>query len=154
MQDELTDEVLNAIAGSYVALFHAELAQARRKPPASLDAYDCVLRVYDYLQFHSGDKHLAARDCLELVVDEETDYVDALDWEGDFRIPLFLAAAYGQLGWVEEAAPALAELEKLWTLPAEDLRAELTERQAIAPEITDRLIEGLAKAGMEGLSEV
>ena len=47
-----------------------ELAQARRKPPESLDTYDCVLRVYDYLQTHSPDKHLAARDCLEMVVVE------------------------------------------------------------------------------------
>jgi len=290
LQDELTGEVLNAIAGSYGALFQAEFAQARRKPPASLDSYDCVLRVYDYLQIHSGEKHLAARDCLELVVDDNTDYVDALawlaylyseeyhhrwnarpddydalehalllaeeavqldtvsqvahgclaltlfmlgdydhatveaqravdlnprnalwlglmglylsqlgdserglpmvrdatllsphpptwfhmaffydhflngrynealaearllDWDGDFRIPLFVAASYGQLGRVDEAAPALAELRALWTMPVEDLGPELTERHAIAPELTDRLMEGLAKAGLEGLS--
>ncbi|MGB5659786.1 MAG: protein kinase [Thermoanaerobaculia bacterium] len=290
LQDELTGEVLSAIAGSYGALFQAELAQARRKPPANLDAYDCVLRVYDYLQIHSPDKHLAARDCLELVVDEDTDYVDALawlaylygeeyhhrwnarpdeydaldraqqvgekavkldavsqvahgclaltlfmrgdydhatieaqravdlnprnalwqglmglylcqlgdserglpmvrdaiqlsphpppwfhmatfydhflngrynealaearvlNWDGDFRIPLFLAATYGQLGRADEAAAALAEFRTLWTLPVEGLRAELIERHAIAPELTDRLLEGLAKAGLEGLS--
>jgi TolB-like protein len=291
LQDELTSEVLNAIAGSYGALFRAELAQARRKPPASLDTYDCVLRAYDYLQIHSPDKHLAARECLELVVDDDTDYADALAWlaylyseeyhhrwnarpdeydaleralqlseeavqldtvsqvahgclaltlfllgdydhatveaqravdlnprnalwlglmgkslsqlgdterglsmvrdatllsphpptlfhmaffydhylngryeealaearlldgDGDFRIPLFVAASYGQLGRPDEAAPALAELESLWTLPAEDIRAELIERHAFAPELADRLMEGLAKAGLEGLSE-
>ena len=290
LQDELTSEVLSAIAGSYGALFQAELAQARRKPPSNLDAYDCVLRVYDYLQIHSAEKHLAARDCLEQVVAGGTDYVDGLawlaylygeeyhhrwnarpeeydaldralqtgedavqldavsqvahgclaltlfmrgeydratveaqravdlnprnalwlglmglylsqlgdsdrglpmvrdatllsphpptwfhmayfydhylkgrygealaearllDWDGDFRIPLFVAASYGQLGRPDEAAPALAELESLWTLPAEDIRAELIERHAFAPELADRLIEGLAKAGLEGLS--
>jgi len=290
MQDELTAEVLNAIAGSYGALFQAEFAQARRKAPASLGAYDCVLRVYDYLQIHAAEKHLAARDCLEQVVDDETDYVDALawlaylygeeyhhrwnarpdeydaldralqlaeeavkidntnqvahgclaltlffrgeyeratveaertvdlnsrnalwlglmglylaqlgdaerglpmvedattlsphppswfhmayfyddfhngryeealaearrlDWDGDFRIPLFVAASYGQLGRAAEAAPALAEFQTLWTLPVEDLRAELIERHAIAPELADRLIAGLAKAGLDDLS--
>ena len=76
-----------------------------------------------------------------------------LDWDGDFRIPLFVAASYGQLGRADEAAPALAELEALWSMPAEDLRPELIERHAIAPELTDRLLEGLAKAGLEGLSE-
>ena len=290
MQDELTAEVLNAIAGSYGALFQAEFAQARRKAPASLGAYDCVLRVYDYLQIHAAEKHLAARDCLEQVVDDETDYVDALawlaylygeeyhhrwnarpdeydaldralrlaeeavkidntnqvahgclaltlffrgeyeratveaertvdlnsrnalwlglmglylaqlgdaerglpmvedartlsphppswfhmayfyddfhhgryeealgqarrlHWDGDFRIPLFVAASYGQLGRTAEAAPALAELQILWTLPIEDLRVELIERHAIAPELTDRLMEGLAKAGIEAVS--
>ena len=289
LQDELTGEVLSAIAGSYGALFQAELAQARRKPPSSLDAYDCVLRVYDYLQIHSGEKHLAARDCLEKVVDENSDYVDALawlaylygeeyhhrwnarpdeydaldralqagedavqldavsqvahgclamtlfmrgdydratveaqravdlnprnavwlglmglylsqlgdserglpmvreatllsphpptwvhmayfydhylngrynealneahllDWDGDFRIPLFVAASYGQLGRADEAAPALAELGALWSMPVEDLGPELIERHAIAPELTDLLLEGLAKAGLEGL---
>jgi len=291
LQDELTGEVLNAIAGSYGALFQAEFAQARRKPPASLDTYDCVLRVYDYLRTHSGEKHLTARDCLESVVDDKTDYADALawlaylyseeyhhrwnarpdeydalerarqlaeeavrldtvsqvshgclaltlfligdydratveaqravdlnprnalwlglmglylsqlgdserglpmvrdatllsphpptwfrmaffydnylngrynealaearllDWDGDFRIPLFVAASYGQLGRIDEAAPALAELRALWSMPVEDLRPELIERHAIAPELTDRLMEGLAKAGLEGLSE-
>lgn len=74
-----------------------------------------------------------------------------LDAAGDFRIPLFLAASYGQLGLVDEAAPALTELKTLWTMPIEDLRAELIERHAIAPELTDRLLEGLAKAGLEGL---
>lgn len=289
LQDELTGEVLSAIAGSYGALFQAELAAARRKPPESLDAYDCVLRVYDYLQIHSGEKHLAARDCLELVVDESTDYVDALawlaylygeeyhhrwnarpdeydaldralqlgeaavqldavsqvahgclaltlfmrgdydratveaqravdlnprnalwlglmglylsqlgdserglpmvrdatllsphpptwfrmaffydhylagrynealadarllDWDGDFRIPLFVAASYGQLGRVDEAAPALAEFRGLWPMPVEELRTELIERHAFAPELADRLMEGLTNAGMEGL---
>ena len=289
LQDELTDEVLSAIAGSYGALFQAELAQAKRKPPASLDAYDCILRVYDYLHDHSPEKHLAARDCLELVVDEDTDYVDALAWlaylygeeyhhrwnarpeeydalgraqqfgekavqldtvsqvahgcmaltlfmrgdydratieaqravdlnprnalwqglmglylcqlgnserglpmvreaiqlsphppawfhmatfydhflnarynealaearlldrAGDFRIPLFVATSYGQLGLVDEAAPALDEFRTLWTMPLEDLRTELIQRHAIAPELTDLLLEGLAKAGLEGL---
>ncbi len=289
LQDELTGEVLSAIAGSYGALFQAELAQAKRKPPASLDAYDCILRVYDYLQDHSPEKHLAARDCLELVVDEDTDYVDALAWlaylygeeyhhrwnarpeeyealdraqqigekavqldtvsqvahgcmaltlfmrgdydratieaqravdlnprnavwqglmglylcqlgdserglpmvreaiqlsphppawfhmaffydhflnglynealaearlldrAGDFRIPLFLAASYGQLGRIDEAAPALAEFRTLWSMPIQDLRTELIQRHAIAPELTDLLLEGLAKAGLEGL---
>ncbi len=73
-----------------------------------------------------------------------------LDWDGDFRIPLFVAASYGQLGRADEAAPALAEFRALWSMPVEDLRSELIERHAIAPELTDRLIEGLAKAGLEG----
>jgi len=38
-------------------------------------------------------------------------------------------------------------------MPVEDLGPELTERHAIAPELTDRLLEGLAKAGLEGLPE-
>ncbi len=80
LQDELTQQVVNAIAGSYGALARAELPGARRKPPASLDSYDCVLRAYEYLQVHTAENHLAARDCLERVVEAEPDYVDGLAW--------------------------------------------------------------------------
>lgn len=291
LQDELTREVVNAIAGVYGALFQAEFAQVRRKPPTSLDSYECVLRVLDYLQTHSPENHLVARDCLERVVDIDTDYVDAkawlgylygeeyhhrwnerpddydaldhslqlaeeavqldtvsqvthgtlaltlflrgdhdravvearravdlnprnalwlalmglyltqsgdfehgipmvqdatllspntptwfsmaffsdhyfngryeealaeallLDWAGDFRIPLYVAASYGQLGRIDQARPALDELLNLWPRPVEELRTELIKRHALSPELTARLLAGLAKAGLEGLPQ-
>jgi non-specific serine/threonine protein kinase len=78
LQDELTQQVVNEIAGSYGALARAELPSARSKPPASLDSHDCVFRAYDYLQTHTPETHLAARDCLERVVEAEPDYVDGL----------------------------------------------------------------------------
>ncbi|MBW1886159.1 MAG: protein kinase, partial [Deltaproteobacteria bacterium] len=80
LQDDLTQHVVGAIAGSSGALSRAELPGARRKPPANLDSYDCVLRVYQYLHHHYADNHLAARDCLERVVEAEPDYVDGLAW--------------------------------------------------------------------------
>ncbi len=82
LQDELTHQVVNAIAGSYGALARAELPGARRRPPASLASYDCVLRAYDYLQVHIGEKHLAARECLEDVVAADPDYADGKAWLG------------------------------------------------------------------------
>jgi serine/threonine protein kinase/tetratricopeptide (TPR) repeat protein len=80
LQDDLTQQVVGEIAGSYGALARAELPDARRKPPASLDSRDCVFRAYDYLQNHSAETHLAARDCLERVVEAEPDYVEGLAW--------------------------------------------------------------------------
>jgi TolB-like protein/Flp pilus assembly protein TadD len=80
LQDKLAQQVVNEIAGSYGALARAELPSARRKPPASLDSHDCVFRAYDYLQNHSPETHLAARDCLERVVEAEPDYVEGLAW--------------------------------------------------------------------------
>jgi TolB-like protein len=80
LQDELTQQVVGEIAGSYGALVRAELPGARRKPPASLDSRDCVFRAYDYLQNHSPETHLAARDCLERVIEAEPDYVEGLAW--------------------------------------------------------------------------
>jgi TolB-like protein len=80
LQDELTQQVVGEIAGSYGALARAELPSARRKPPASVDSRDCVFRAYDYLQNHSPETHLAARDCLERVIEAEPDYVEGLAW--------------------------------------------------------------------------
>jgi TolB-like protein/predicted Ser/Thr protein kinase len=293
LQDELTQQVVNEIAGSYGALARAELPGARRKPPASLDSYDCVLRVYEYLQQHFAENHLSARDCMERVVDADPDYVDGLAWlaylyadqfhhrwnepdgeyvsldralefaeravrlddgnhvahgalaltsffrgdpqrgkteayravdlhksnatwlsllanylaqqedfehavpmvqkalelnpnppiwirmplfldhyfngryeeardlakEGliganDFRGPLYLAAAYGQLGRADLAGPVLADLRVLWTRPMSELRSELIERHAYSPKLADDLMEGLAKSGLEGLNPI
>jgi len=290
IQDELTQQVVNAIAGSYGALTRAALPGARRKPPASLDSYDCVLRAYEYLQVHTPENHLAARDCLEGVIETDPDYVDGLAWlaylyaeehhhrwnertdeydaldralelageaarldtashvahgaltlihmfrgeyehamiegyrtidlspnnalwlavvgyflaqqedfehslpmvrkaialtphpaswimtpffydhyhhgryeqalaeakgmdlGGDFLGPLFVAAAYGQLGRPDDAGQALDELRALRPRPVDELRRELIERHAISPALTDHLLEGLAKAGMEDKS--
>jgi serine/threonine protein kinase/Tfp pilus assembly protein PilF len=80
LQDELTQQVVSEIAGFYGALTRAELPGLRRKPPASLDSYDCVLRTYEYLQVHTPEKHLAARNCLEGVVEADPNYADGKAW--------------------------------------------------------------------------
>ena len=299
LQDTLTEQVVNEIAGSYGALTRAELPASRSKPPARLDSHDCVFRAYDYLQVHDAETHLAARDCLERVIEREPDYVDGLAmlaylyadqfhhrWnepageydslvravevgeratslndsnqlahaylglallfsgddergiaemrraaelnphnpivmhllsnylsirgefdtavpmaeraielnphppeyadfplfvddyvhgryeealvysmggvvanETDFREALFLAATLGQLGRIDEAAPAVKELRYRWSelnkktgfegLDIEDVRRELLERHAFTESFTDQLIEGLARAGLE-----
>jgi len=80
LQDELTQQVVNAIAGSSGALSRAGLAEARRKPPSSLDSYDCVLQAYEYLHIHEPAVHLRARECLETAVVRDPDYADAWAW--------------------------------------------------------------------------
>ena len=296
-QRYFSEGLTGEIAGSYGALARAELPSARRKPPASLEGRDCVFRAYDYLQNHSPETHLAARDCLERVVEAEPDYVEGLAWlaylyaeqfhhrwnepdgeynsrvralrvaeravslddsnqlahghlglaalfsgddergiaemlraveinpnnvivltllahylalqgefetavpmanraieliphppvwvdfplfvdhyvhgryeqalvhskggvmgSGDFREPLFLAATLGQLGRIDEAAPALDQFRALWGelgkqagfdgLNIDMLRRELLERHAFSESFTDQLIEGLGKAGL------
>jgi serine/threonine protein kinase/tetratricopeptide (TPR) repeat protein len=89
LQDELTEQVVGEIAGSFGALVRVELPSARRKPPASLGSRDCVFRAYDYLQNHSPETHLAARDCLEHVVEVEPDYVEGLAWLAYFYAEQF-----------------------------------------------------------------
>jgi len=80
LQDELTQQVVNTLAGSYGVLARAELADARRKPPKHLNSYDCVLRAYEYLHVHDAPHHLKARDCLEGVVELDPDYADGWAW--------------------------------------------------------------------------
>jgi serine/threonine protein kinase/Tfp pilus assembly protein PilF len=289
LQDELVLRVVNEIAGTYGAMNRAELSGARRKTPASLDSYDCVLRAYEYLQYHLPKKHLAARDCLERVVEADPDYAEARAWLGylyadeyhhrwneradeydaldralkhceaavqldtsnpvthgalsltlmfrgdyergkseayraielspndalwllllgtylcqledfehgvpmiekaivlnpypqgwikmglfyddyhhgryeqaldvalkleiaeDFRGPMFIAASYGQLGRREDAVPALDDLRERWGRPVGELREEMVARHALVPALVDHLMEGLEKAGLEGV---
>jgi adenylate cyclase len=80
LQDSLTQQVVNELAGSYGVLTRAELAEARRKPPKDLDSYDCVLRAYEYLHLHDPTRHLEARDCLEGVVELDSAYADGWAW--------------------------------------------------------------------------
>jgi TolB-like protein/Flp pilus assembly protein TadD len=82
IQDDLTQQVVSAIAGSYGALARAGLSAIRGKPPSELSSYDCVLRTYDYLQNHTTENHALARACLERVVEAEPEYAEALAWLG------------------------------------------------------------------------
>jgi tetratricopeptide (TPR) repeat protein len=66
----------------------------------------------------------------------------------DFRLPLFFAATYGQLGLQEPARKALDEFLHLWERPVEEIRQEMIERNAYSPDLTERLMEGLEKAGL------
>jgi len=286
LQDELTQQVVNAIAGSYGPLSRSEMAEARRKAPASLDFYDCVLRAYEYVHIHDISTHLEARDCLEQAVALAPDYAEGWAWlaylygeeyhhrrnerpdsydsrdraleaaenavrldpenqvsqgalgmtcllrgdfergrmaayraielnpnnalwlgllgswlsvrgdfevgvpmtkkaislnpnpppwlhmatflekyhhhryqaalaeaqrveTGDYRSPLLLAAAYGQLGRQEEARRALSELHERWSGSVDDLRQDMMERNGFTPELVEHLMEGIRKA--EGL---
>jgi tetratricopeptide (TPR) repeat protein len=78
----------------------------------------------------------------------------AMVMEEDFRGPLLVAAAAGQLGRAHEARQALDELRARWTRPIAEIRRELIERHGTSPAITDHLLEGLAKAGLEGVDPV
>ena len=290
LQDDLTSRVVNEIAGTYGALTRAGLPDARRKPPASMEGYDCVLRVYEYLHVHTPENHFAARECLETILETDPEFADGNAWlgylygeeyhhrwnenpdvydsldranefaetamrldptshvvhgtmaltlflrgdyelarleslktidlnpndalwlalmglyliqqedfeigvpmfskaievnphpppwkgmghfyehyhfgryeealtdarsigrSGDFRTELFVAAALGQLGRAEDAAPYLEEMLKFWGRPAGELRMELIQRHALSQGLTDHLLEGLEKAGLEGVA--
>ena len=83
--------------------------------------------------------------------EEALDVAKKIDMAGDYRGPLFVAAAYGELGRPDEAVQALDELRVLFRAPLGEIRADLIERHALTPGLTDHLLEGLRKAGLEDL---
>jgi tetratricopeptide (TPR) repeat protein len=90
-------------------LSRAGLAEARRKTTENLEAYDCVLRTYEYLHIHTAAKHLTARDCLERAVKLDPGYPDAWAWLG------YTYAEENRHQWNAQPAPlerALAVTER------------------------------------------
>jgi hypothetical protein len=94
---------------------------------------------YFFEDYHFGRYEEALRDAR------------SIEMSGDFRTPMFMAAALGQLGRAEEAVPHLEEMLEYWRRPPSELRMELIQRHAFAQGLTDHLIEGLVKAGLEGV---
>ncbi len=80
VQDEITQQVVGMIAGSYGIISRAGLEQAKRKGTDDLEAYDCVLRLYAYRSVFGKEGHLQMRDCLERAVESDPEYADAWAW--------------------------------------------------------------------------
>jgi tetratricopeptide (TPR) repeat protein len=67
----------------------------------------------------------------------------------DYRTFLFLAAAYGQLGRLEEAERPLAQMIAALPVTAGEMRRDLNQRNGYEPELVEHLMEGLRKAGFD-----
>ena len=48
VQDEITEQVVGTIAGSFGVISRARFAEVKEKPTDSLDAYECVLQAAAY----------------------------------------------------------------------------------------------------------
>jgi adenylate cyclase len=77
VQDAIAEEVAGNLAGKYGVLAHNSMELSRRKAPDSLDAYDCVLRYYDYQITIDPKRHAEVKACLERAVAIEPDYAEA-----------------------------------------------------------------------------
>jgi adenylate cyclase len=80
IQDEITEQVVGMIGGSYGIIAHSGYEQSKRKAATDLQAYECVLRVYTYRSVHGETGHREMRDCLERAVRIDPDYADAWAW--------------------------------------------------------------------------
>jgi TolB-like protein len=78
VQDEITEQVVATIAGSFGVISRARFAEVREKPTDSLDAYECVLQVAAYHRDNvSAVEHAKVRDGLERAVKSDPGYADA-----------------------------------------------------------------------------
>ncbi|MEQ1881432.1 MAG: adenylate/guanylate cyclase domain-containing protein [Burkholderiales bacterium] len=77
VQDEITAQIIGAIAGSYGAISRTRRDAAVAAGTANLEAYDCVLQAYAYENLLTPEVHAATRDCLERAVKLDPRYAAA-----------------------------------------------------------------------------
>ncbi len=77
LQDEITAQIIGAIAGSYGVISRTRLEAAKAAGTTNLKAYECVLQAYAYEQILTREVHAATRDCLERAVGLDPHYADA-----------------------------------------------------------------------------
>jgi adenylate cyclase len=74
MQDEITDQVVGAIQPQ---LYAAEGARVMRKPPQSLDAWECVVRALSMINARTKSDATAARELLQKAISLDPGYARA-----------------------------------------------------------------------------
>lgn len=101
VQDEITNAIVAAVEPQ---IYAAENFRAQRKPPASLDAWDLLMRALSHYWRVTREDHVAAQALLEKAIEIDPNYGQALS-------VLATSHMFGvHLGWAElaKAAP-LAE---------------------------------------------
>lgn len=76
-QEQIIEDVVGSLAGKYGLLEQAAMDRAKRKAPKSLDAYDCVLRYYDYQLLIDLEQHPKIKECLERATRADPNYSEA-----------------------------------------------------------------------------
>lgn len=75
---ELQDQVASGVVGAIdPKLLEAEIARVKRKPVASLDAYDCFLRASDLIYRWTDESHEEALRLLYQAIELDPDYAQA-----------------------------------------------------------------------------
>ena len=80
IQDDIADRIVAAIGQPYGVMARAGARQTRGKATQHLDAYDAVLRFYEYWFNHSPERHAAVREALERAVELDPNFAAA--WAG------------------------------------------------------------------------
>ena len=74
IQDDISDRIVAAVGQPYGVMARAGARQARAKASHTLDAYDAVLRFYEYWFEHSPERHAAVRSALLRAVELDPGY--------------------------------------------------------------------------------
>ncbi|TLP64548.1 hypothetical protein FEE96_12350 [Parasedimentitalea maritima] len=77
VQDKIIQDVVGNLAGKYGILAQDSMKAARSKAPKHLDAYDCVLRYYDYQISIRLDQQPDIKDCVERATRIDPEYSEA-----------------------------------------------------------------------------
>jgi len=77
VQDEITAQIIGAIAGSYGVISRTRREAAVAAGTTNLEAYDCVLQAYAYEYILTPELHATTRDCLERAVKLDPSYAAA-----------------------------------------------------------------------------
>ena len=86
IEEDIAQHIVAAIAQPYGVLSRAAMTGAARQHPASLQAYECVLRAMHYWAELSAANHASGRDCLERAVELDPDYATAWAYLAYFYI--------------------------------------------------------------------
>jgi len=100
LQDEITERIVAAIEPQ---LYGAEFSRTKRKPPESLDAWECVMRGLSYVNNRSIHDYATAKHLLKRATEIDPTYAQA------HALTAYLTALEVLYGWApEERALPLA----------------------------------------------
>ncbi len=77
IQDDISDRIVAAVGQPYGVMARAGTRLARAKALQHLDAYDAVLRFYEYWFSHSEERHAAVREALRRAIELDPGYASA-----------------------------------------------------------------------------
>jgi TolB-like protein len=114
LQDEITERVVAAVEPQ---LYAAEGIRAKRKPPESLDAWECVVRALSCVNSRSQNDYAMARELLERAIELDPAYAQAYAL---FAYVMGLEALYGWKPREIALARALEAAQKAVVLDSDD----------------------------------
>ncbi len=120
LEDELTAEIIAAIAPSYGAIYREDFANLIRGATNDLEAYTCVLKALALRQYWHHGQYNQVLECLQDSIERDPYYADAL--------------AYYAILLLEDRPALESGIETLNDLPLADAMAAAERAVRLAPD--------------------